>query len=131
MLAPGRGENMGDGWETRRRRGPGHDWIIVALAGRGTVSRALVDTAHFKGNYPDSCSIQAADMSGFGAELDEAIVAASMFWDTLLAPRKLSADAEHPFDGDAIADLGPVTHVRLNIFPDGGISRLRLFGTIA
>ncbi len=130
MLAPGRGENMGDGWETRRRRGPGHDWIIVALAGRGTVSSALVDTAHFKGNYPDSCSIQAADMSGFGADLDDAIVAASMFWDTLLDQQKLSADAEHPFNGNAIADLGPVTHVRLNIFPDGGISRLRLLGAL-
>ncbi len=127
LLAPGRGVNMGDGWETRRRRTPGHDWIIIELGIRGVLTRALVDTAHFKGNYPESCSLQAADLSGFrGGELTEAVVAASMFWEELLPRQSLSADAEHGFD--RLADLGPVTHVRLNVFPDGGISRLRLFG---
>ena len=131
MLAPGRGLDMGDGWETRRRREPGHDWIIVALGHRGTIDHAQVDTAHYKGNYPDSFSVQAADLSEFSGDLDKAVVASSMFWDTLIATEKLSADATHDISSDKVAGLGPVTHVRLNIFPDGGISRLRLFGKIA
>lgn len=128
MLAPGRGLNMGDGWETRRRREPGHDWIVVALGHRGQVSRIEIDTAHYKGNYPDSASIQAADLSEFSGDVDNAVVASSMFWDTLLEPQKLSADAVHEFDA---SQMGPVTHIRLNIFPDGGISRLRLHGKLA
>ncbi len=131
MLAPGRGLNMGDGWETKRRRGPGHDWIVVALGGRGTIERVVVDTAHFKGNYPDSCSIQVADMPGFAEETREAVEAASANWDMLMEQQKLSADAVHEFDPDVVADRGPVTHIRLNIFPDGGVSRLRLFGRLA
>lgn len=130
LLAPGRGENMGDGWETRRLRAPGHDWIIVALGARGKVSRAVVDTAFFKGNFPDRCSLQGADLSDFSGDLEDAIVTSSMFWTPMLAEQKLSADAIHEF-GSEIEDIGPITHVRLNIFPDGGVSRLRLFGTLA
>ncbi|PWW01406.1 allantoicase [Hoeflea marina] len=129
MLAPGRGINMGDGWETRRRRVPGNDWIIVALGGRGQITRAIVDTAFFKGNFPDRCSIQAADLSDFGADVDNAIVTSSMFWPMLVAPQKLSADHVHDLS-DAVENIGAVTHVRLNIFPDGGISRLKLFGKL-
>jgi len=127
MLAPGRGLDMGDGWETRRRREPGNDWIIVALGTRGTVAHAAVDTAHFKGNFPESCSIQAADLTGFQDDLTDAVITSSMFWPTLLPRQPLSADAEHAFE-EEVAAVGPVTHIRLNIFPDGGISRLRLFG---
>ena len=75
--------------------------------------------------------MQAADLSEFSGDLDKAVVASSMFWDTLIATEKLSADAIHDISSDKVAGLGPVTHVRLNIFPDGGISRLRLFGKIA
>ena len=127
ILAPGRGLNMGDGWETRRRREPGHDWMVLALGARGTIDRVLVDTCHYKGNFPDRCSIQAADMGNFGDGLSDALVSASMFWPELLPEQKLTADAIHEF-ADTVAALGPVTHVRLNIFPDGGVSRLRLFG---
>lgn len=130
LLAPGRGINMGDGWETRRRREPGYDWIVIALGARGEIEKAVIDTAHFKGNYPDRASIQAADMRSFGDGLTDALVTDSMFWKTLLPEQKLSADAEHAFR-DELVKLGPVTHVRLNIFPDGGVSRLRLFGTTA
>jgi allantoicase len=129
MLAPGRGLNMGDGWETRRRREPGFDWIVVKLGTRGRIARAVVDTAFYKGNYPDSFSIQAADLSDFKGDLDKATVTTAMFWDTLIDQRKLGPDAEHEFSGTDLHDLGPVTHIRLNIHPDGGISRLRLFGT--
>ncbi len=126
LLAPGRGVNMGDGWETRRRREPGNDWAIVELGHPGLISAIEVDTAHFKGNFPDSCSIQAAFVEG-GTE--QSLITQSMFWKTLLAPQKLSMDAIHKFENE-IENIGPVSHVRLNIFPDGGISRLRLFGTI-
>ena len=131
LLAPGRGRNMGDGWETRRRRGPGHDWIIVALGHRGIVDRVVVDTAFFKGNYPDRCSIQAADLGAVGDDIDPATVEASANWETLLGEHRLSADSIHEFHADKILLTDPVTHIRLNIFPDGGVSRLRLFGTLA
>ncbi|HCO99850.1 MAG TPA: allantoicase, partial [Rhodospirillaceae bacterium] len=128
LLAPGRGQNMGDGWETRRRRGPGHDWIILALGMRGTISRAVVDTAYFKGNFPDSCSIQAINLQMTGVDIGEEAIQRSESWPTLLNQHKLSADSVHEFLYNEVNDLGPATHVRLNIFPDGGVSRLRLFG---
>ena len=125
LLAPGRGVDMGDGWETRRRREPGNDWIIVQLGHPGNIERIEVDTAHFKGNFPESCSVQAALVEN---GTDRSVVTRSMFWDELLGRRKLGMDAIHEFDGNAIGALGPVSHVRLNIFPDGGVSRFRLFG---
>lgn len=130
LLAPGRGENMGDGWETSRRRVPGNEWIVIALGARGTISRAIVDTAHFKGNYPDRCSLQAADLSDYGSDADAAIITSSMFWPELVGQEKLEADHIHDLSA-SLAGIGPVTHVRLNIYPDGGVSRLRLFGRIA
>ncbi|HBB21814.1 MAG TPA: allantoicase, partial [Pseudomonas sp.] len=126
ILNPNRGENMGDGWETARRRTPGNDWVIVALGHPGEIERIVVDTLHFKGNYPDSCSIQAAYVKG---GTDSQIETQSLFWRELLPSQKLSMHAEHEFS-EQIAKLGPVTHVRLNIFPDGGVSRLRLFGKV-
>jgi len=127
ILAPGRGVNMGDGWETRRRREPGNDWAIIALGHAGTISAVEVDTAHFKGNFPDSCTLQAALVTG-GTE--ESLVTQSMFWKTLLPNQKLSMDNIHRFEKE-LQDIGPVSHVRLNIIPDGGVSRLRLFGKIS
>ncbi|MBI2310900.1 MAG: allantoicase [Betaproteobacteria bacterium] len=127
LTAPGRGVNMGDGWETRRRREPGNDWCIIALGHRGAIEEIVVDTAHFKGNYPDRCAIQAADVTG-GTE--ESLVTQSMFWPVLLPEQKLEMDAIHAFRSE-VRKIGPVTHVRLNIYPDGGVSRLRLFGRIA
>lgn len=126
ILNPGRGVNMGDGWETARRRTPGNDWVIVALGHPGEIERIVVDTLHFKGNYPDSCSIQAAFVKG---GTDEQIETQSLFWKELLPSQKLEMHQEHEF-AEQIAALGPVTHVRLNIFPDGGVSRLRLFGKV-
>jgi len=130
LLAPGRGLNMGDGWETSRRRVPGNEWIVIALGARGVISRAIVDTAYYKGNFPDSCSIQAADMSEFGTDAGDALITASMFWPDLIPQQKLKADHIHDLSADVL-DIGPVTHVRLNIYPDGGISRLKLSGHLA
>lgn len=125
LLSEGRGRNMGDGWETRRRREPGHDWIIVQLGAAGSVERIEIDTAHFKGNYPDRASLQAADV-GWGT--DESVVTQSMFWPRLMAEKPLGPDRIHVFDRADLEALGPVTHVKLNIHPDGGVSRLRIFG---
>ena len=122
---PGRGVNMGDGWETARRRGPGNDWVIAALGRPGIVERAEVDTAHFKGNYPDRVSVEAA-LFGSHAEATPD----SDRWRTLLPESKLSMDQQHYFDTELEA-LGPVSHVRMSIYPDGGVSRLRIFGRVA
>jgi allantoicase len=124
---PGRGVNMGDGWETRRRREPGHDWVIVRLGHPGTIQVVEVDTAHFRGNFPDSVSLQATMAQRRAADASEA---ESANWPFLLTQQKLRADAQHRFQAE-LASLGPVSHVRMNIHPDGGISRLRLFGKIA
>ncbi|WP_374652558.1 allantoicase [Dongia sp.] len=124
LLFPGRGIDMGDGWETRRRREPGNDWCIVALGHPGRIAKIEIDTAHFKGNFPDRCSILAAMVP---AATEQSIVTQSMFWRTLLPEQKMSMDRLHIFATE-IADLGPVSHVRLNIIPDGGVSRLRVWG---
>lgn len=126
LIAPGKGVNMGDGWETRRRREPGNDWAVLALAHLGEVEHLIIDTAFFKGNYPDRASIQAANCAGMS---DEEIVKAAETWPELLARSKLEMDREHEFK-EQINPLGPITHIRLNIYPDGGVSRLRLFGKI-
>ena len=126
ILNPGRALNMGDGWETARRRTPGNDWVIIALAQPGIIERVVLDTLHFKGNYPDSFSLQAAYVTG---GTDSQIETQSLFWRELLPSHKLAMHQEHSFT--ALNPLGPVTHVRLNIFPDGGVSRLRLIGRLA
>ncbi len=123
LIMPGRGGNMGDGWETKRNRTPNNrDWVILKLAHKGTVERIVVDTCHFKGNYPDSCSIEYCLSNS-----DEEVINNKVEWEVLLPQQKLSADKEHEFTKE-INGGNTITHVRLNIFPDGGISRLRLFG---
>ncbi len=123
LLKPGRGINMGDGWETRRRREPGNDWCLIALGHAGIIEEIEVDTAFFKGNFPAACSLQAARVEQ--AERT-ALITQSMFWPELLPRQTLEADAVACFR--ELADLGAVTHVRFNIFPDGGVSRLRVRG---
>lgn len=128
LLMPGRGVNMGDGWETKRNRTPNNrDWVIIRLAHKGVIEKILVDTCHFKGNYPDSCSIEGCEI----AYKDENKLDSAAFeWETILPASKLSADHEHFFENE-IKNKGPFTHVRLNIFPDGGVSRLRLWGKLS
>ena len=124
LLAPGRGSDMGDGWETARRRSPGNDWVILALGQPGVIERAEIDTAHFKGNYPDRVSIEAALFDSDDAASNDAST-----WQTLLPESKLKMDQRHYFD-DVLEDIGTVSHVRVSIYPDGGISRVRLFGKV-
>ena len=121
---PDRGINMGDGWETARRREPGNDWVIVSLGHPGVIERIEIDTAHFKGNYPDRVSIQGALVGD--ADIDR-IEQVSRDWPELLPQQKLGADELRTF-ADELNELGAVSHLRLSIFPDGGVSRLRIFG---
>ena len=124
MIMPGRARNMGDGWETRRRRGPGHDWAIVRLGTTGVLTRVEIDTNHFKGNYPDRASLEGCLLPD--APLDELT---SANWVEILPSTKLRAHHRH-FFAPALGRRGPWSHVRLNIFPDGGVSRLRVHGTV-
>ena len=125
LLLPGRAADMGGGWETRRRRGPGHDWVLVQLAARGQVRCVEVDTNHFKGNYPDRCALDSIDAPG--ARITDLLE--STEFRPLLPETKLSADTRHFFGANELTSSATASHVRLRIFPDGGVSRLRLWGT--
>ncbi|MEJ7624770.1 MAG: allantoicase [Pyrinomonadaceae bacterium] len=123
LIMPGRASDMSYGWETKRRRDPGYDWCVIKLGAPGTIKRVEVDTLWFKGNYPESCWIEVCSAAD-DANLD------NIAWQELLPNMKLQAHTLHSF-ADEIGDSGIVTHVRFNIFPDGGVSRLRLYGKIA
>lgn len=123
LIMPGFARDMSDGWETKRRRGPGHDWCIIRLGAAGRITRAEVDTSHFKGNYPESCSI---DVGNAEAETPTD----SIEWHEMLPNTKLQAHTRHTFSVE-LPSIPAVTHARLNIYPDGGVSRLRLYGRIA
>ena len=123
LIMPGRALNMSDGWETKRRRGPGHDWTIIKLGTSGHIKRLEVDTSWFKGNFPESCSLEVCDATDAPIErLQEAD------WKPILSRTKLQAHTRHFFD--ELEEVGQASHVRFNIFPDGGVSRLRVYGTI-
>jgi allantoicase len=128
MLMPYPAPNMGDGWETKRRRGPGHDWAIVRLGIQGAIRRIEINTAHYKGNYPDSASMEATlvkdEHRGVSADVSTRAIAG---WTPVLPQTKLQADHLHAFAAELAADVH-ASHVRLNIFPDGGVSRFRVFG---
>lgn len=114
-----------DGWETRRRREPGHDWVIIHLGTPGMVRGVVIDTSFFRGNYPESASIEACDVNGTPSP-DE-LAGAGTSWRTILSQSPLAGDTKNQF---AVADEERVTHLRLNIFPDGGVARLRVYGEV-
>jgi allantoicase len=118
LIMPGPPRSMAEGWETKRRRGPGHDWIVVRLGAQGTIARVEVDTRFFKGNAPAACSVDACTGPAPGD------------WQELLARTQLTPDHRHAFDA-ALRPIAGITHVRLNVFPDGGVARLHVFGRLA
>lgn len=127
LIMPGRGINMGDGWETKRNRTPANrDWAIVRLAHKGVIEKITIDTAHFKGNYPDSCLLEGCNLS---VDEEDKIASDAIRWTTILPQTKLQADHEHFFEKEIVSKEA-FTHVRLSIFPDGGVSRMRLWGKI-
>ncbi|HEV2178481.1 MAG TPA: allantoicase [Terriglobia bacterium] len=117
LIMPGPGRDMSDGWETRRRRGPGHDWVTLRLAAEGVIERVEVDTSHFKGNAPAACSL---DVSLTGEDNEEGP------WTEVLRKIPLQADAQHIFRNELTS--APARFSRFHIYPDGGVSRLRLIG---
>ena len=126
LINPGRGINMGDGWETKRRRTPGFDWCVLALGKNGLIEKIEIDTAHFKGNYPAQVSIQATYVEN---ATDPQLIPQSMFWSYLLHPQDMQMDHIHLYI-DEILKHEKISHIRVNMIPDGGISRIRLWGKI-
>ena len=126
LILPGPSTGMHDGWETRRRRGPGHDWCIVRLGAAGKITRVDVDTAHFKGNFPESCSLEVCSAP---RELIDPKALEALPWRETLPRTKLAADSLRIFKNELL-DSGEATHARFHIYPDGGVARLRIFGTL-
>ena len=120
LIRPDRARTMGEGWETRRRRDPGHDHVIIRLAFPGRIHRIVVDTAHFKYNA-------SAEVALTGSPRDPAPLDADPSWGPLLARTRLQPDTRHEFPSQY---HDPVATVRLDAFPDGGLSRVRLIGRI-
>jgi allantoicase len=126
LIMPGRALDMSDGWETKRNREPKHfDWSIIKLGAVGKITRVEIDTLRFKGNYPEGCSIEVA-------KIGDAESVNSAEWVELLPDTKLQAHTLHVFTGELknAGAAGAATHARFNIYPDGGVSRLRLFGKL-
>jgi len=127
ILAPGKAKNMGDGWETRRNRGKNFDWLILKCARAGKVNKIQIDTHHYKGNYPDMCSLQAVYLAGKISS--KVIVRKSKKWKLLLNKVKLHANRRHNFR-NKLMSTDKINYIKINIFPDGGISRFKVFGNI-
>ncbi len=121
LIKPGPSRSMADGWETRRRRGPGNDWAIIRLATAGTIEKLEIDTTHFKGNAPGRCVVEGVSAPGVAA-------AALAGW-RLLVGSTLQPHTRHFFDDD-LRRIGPVTHLRLSVYPDGGVARFRAWGVL-
>lgn len=126
LINPGRGINMGDGWETKRRRAPGFDWCVLALGQAGTIEKIEIDTAHFKGNFPAQVSIQAVYVED---ATDPQLIPQSMFWPFLLEAQDMQMDHVHSYINEVLAHE-KISHIRVNMIPDGGISRIRLWGKV-
>ena len=123
LIKPFEPESMRDGWETRRKRGPGHDWSVIQLGHRGVLESVEIDTSFFKGNFPDRMSLEGLDDSGLTVEN-----IASAAWVPILAELPLKAHDRCIISSEQLLSQTPLTHLRLNIFPDGGVARLRCLG---
>ncbi|AEH08694.1 MULTISPECIES: allantoicase [Protofrankia] len=126
LNASGEARVMGEGWETRRRRGVGHEWAVVRLATAGQVIRAEVDTRHFHGNAPRSVALWAASAPELFGNDEVSSIEKITRWYPLLPQVRVQPNTRHLFDLEVPVEA---THVRLEAFPDGGLARLRLIGT--
>lgn len=126
LIKPGNPVDMSDGWETKRRRGSGHDWAILKLGAPCIAEIIVIDTLHFKGNFPDSCSVDGC----FSLNADaDSIQMDDVSWNEILPETKLKGNSENIFHKQ-LQEIGQCTHVKLNIYPDGGVSRLRILGRL-
>ncbi len=119
-----------DGWESRRKRVPGHDWCIIQLGQPGSIRGLTVDTAHFSGNQPESCTIEAAELPARSSKKQSALNWSYIEWTELVPRTSLNPSAEHFIEPYAELEDRRFTHIRLNMFPDGGIARLRIHGEV-
>lgn len=126
LILPGRGVDMGDGWETARSRGEHIDWTIIKLGIPGVIEKLVVDTAHFRGNFPQKVQIFAAAPTKDGKTPEHEDKAA---WTEILSPQKTGPDAEHEYVNE-LSQVNEKTYgfVKLVIIPDGGVKRIRVFG---
>jgi len=133
VIMPGLAASMADGWENARRRDAGHDYVTIALAAAGIVRLIEVDTSYFVGNSPGSARLLAATLGSLdgapGVTLASGApsVPTGLTWRELLPRTRLQPDTRHRF---MVASTEPATHVRLEVFPDGGIARLRVHGEL-
>lgn len=130
ILLPGRGKDMGDGWETKRSRTEGHrDWVVVRLGARGRVTRVVVDTMHFRGNFPRGVRVEGLDARDLGEEVEEG----DERWVEVVGESPCVKDLEHEFGSGVLANVEgrAFTHMKIVIVPDGGVKRFRVFGTKA
>ena len=125
ILAPGKAKNMGDGWETRRRRDKGFDWLILNSISGNKINKIEISTHHFKGNFPSHCSLQATYISS--KKPSSSIVKGSNKWKTLMKKTSLKANKTHVFK-NTLMRKDKINFIKINIFPDGGISRFKIFG---
>jgi allantoicase len=130
LIKPGPSRSMADGWETRRRRGPGNDWAIIRLAAAGTIERLEIDTTHFRGNAPARCTVEGIAAPGTPPGTAPGTAPAQLAGWRMLLCSPLQPHTRHVFD-DELRRVGPVTHLRLSVFPDGGVARLRAHGRLA
>jgi len=117
--------SMADGWETRRRRKPGNDWGVIALSKPAKVHEIIVDTSFFKGNFPDTFSISSANI--LNPDVDT-LIEDSKTWSKIIDRKKLGMNKIHIFKKEDLLNEQEFTHIRIDIFPDGGIARLKLLG---
>ena len=126
IIMPGRGATMGDGWETKRRRGAGNDWNIIRLAASGKIKKVAVDTTHFKGNFPESFSLEGC----FIKQSDPSPqLVAKQKWQPIIKRTTLNEDEKRIFIKEIINTKTNYNYARINIYPDGGINRLNIFAT--
>lgn len=123
LLLPGRGKDMGDGWETKRTRGEHVDWVIVRLGTKGEIDKIVIDTAHFRGNFPQKVQVFAGVFEKEPGNEDKS-------WTEILAPQKSGPDKEHEYGAEVLKEVKGrgYTHAKLVIIPDGGVKRFRVFG---
>lgn len=123
LLLPGRGKDMGDGWETKRSRGEHIDWAIIKLGLPGVIEKLVVDTAHFRGNFPQKVQVFAAPAADKAPSHEDSV------WTEILSPQRAGPDREHGYGSDVLKEVGKTYgFVKLVIIPDGGVKRIRVLG---